>query len=392
MFVNYATVFDARNIHLWSGLGYYMGKMLEEQGHDVEYLNNLQISNKLVHKFVKHFMRKILSKTYSPNFSISVAKEYSTLIQKNLPPGSLIFSPNSIILSHLPAHYKKVLYTDATFERLLNFYPAFTNIPSNLIKQAHFIERQALQQCDLLIYSSQWAADSAINYYGVDPSKIAIVPFGANIDLKVTGSDIPAIINNRVQKKEVHLLLIAVAWYRKGGDYAIEVVKKLNEMGIEAKLHIVGIRKLPPDLDMTYVIDHGYISKASTEGQKYIVKLLKEVDFLLLPSRADCTPVAVSEANSFGLPCLLSNVGGNHSIIETDKNGSLFDFTKGPEECCDYIKSYISVPEKYRALCFSSYDKYSAELNWQASGKKISQLLFSLAGVRQTIYKPSSAR
>ena len=392
MLVNYATVFNARNIHLWSGLGYYMGKMLEEQGHDVNYLNNLQISNKVVHEFVKHFMRRILSKTYSPNFSISVAKEYAALIQKNLAPGSLIFSPNAIILSHLPAHYKKVLYTDATFERLLNFYPAFTNIPSNFIKQAHCIERQALQQCDLLIYSSQWAADSAINYYGADPSKIAIVPFGANIDLKVTKSEIPALINNRLQKKEVHLLLIAVAWYRKGGDHALEVVKKLNEMGIKAKLHIVGLRKLPPDLDMSNVIDHGYISKASTEGQKYIVKLLKEVDFLLLPSRADCTPVAVSEANSFALPCLLSNVGGNHSIIETNRNGSLFDFSKGPEECCDYIKSYISVPEKYRALCFSSYDKYSSELNWQASGKKISQLLFSLADVRQTINKSSFVR
>ena len=38
MLVNYATVFDARNIHYWSGLGYYLGKMLEQQGHSVNYL------------------------------------------------------------------------------------------------------------------------------------------------------------------------------------------------------------------------------------------------------------------------------------------------------------------------------------------------------------------
>jgi glycosyltransferase involved in cell wall biosynthesis len=377
MHVHYATVFNSRNIHLWSGLGYYIGKMLEDSGNTVEYLNDLTIANPFVTKLKFHLSKRFLGKTYSPNFEMKVAFEYARLIEERVPKGSLIFSPNTIILSHLDKSYKKVLFTDSTFQRLLNFYPAFTNISQEQTEHAQAIERIALQSCDLLIYSSKWAADSAINDYGADPEKIAIVAFGANLDVRISQKELLPLINRRVKRKEIHLVLAGISWFRKGGDYAMEVMKYLHEAGIEAVLHLVGPRKIP-SISTCKIVNHGFISKSTIEGQQRLAKIFKESDFLLLPSRADCTPVVVCEANSFGLPCLISDVGGNNNVVSAGVNGMLFDFTKGPEECCKFISSMKKSPDDYLRLCQNSYNRFVTELNWQNSGKKISALLKSL--------------
>ena len=375
MRVYYATVFDSKNVHFWSGLGYYIGKMLENQGLTVEYLNNFPIKNKVVHKLKKRLLREIFNEGYSLNFTENVSMQYAKMIEATVPKGSLIFSPNTVILANLDNSYKKVLFTDATFERLRNFYPAYTNIRPEFLREAQQIERKALQQSDMLIYSSQWAADSAVDFYNVNPAKIAVVPFGPNIDFKLSERGVVSVIENRLTRKKVRLLLAGVSWFRKGGDYAIEVLERLNQSGIEAELHLVGFKKLPSVASKRNIIDHGFISKSSDAGQRQFAKLLAETDFLLLPSRADCTPVVVAEANSYGLPCLISDVGGNHSIVENDVNGFIFDFTKGPAACCNYIISLKDSPEEYTKLCKGSYNKYRTMLNWEVSGRKIAQLL-----------------
>ena len=75
MLVNYATVFDARNIHYWSGLGYYLGKMLEQQGHSVNYLNDLQLKNHFIYNLNESLFLQVLDRNYSPNFDTRVAEQ-----------------------------------------------------------------------------------------------------------------------------------------------------------------------------------------------------------------------------------------------------------------------------------------------------------------------------
>ena len=125
MHVYYATVFDSKNIHYWSGLGYYIGKMLEKEGLTVEYLNDFPIKNKVVHKLKKRLLKNIFNEGYSLNFTESVSQQYARIIEETVPKGSIIFSPNTVILANLDNSYHKVLFTDATFELLWNFYPAF---------------------------------------------------------------------------------------------------------------------------------------------------------------------------------------------------------------------------------------------------------------------------
>src|SRR5690606_26464441 len=113
----------------------------------------------------------------------------------------------------------KVFQTDATFAGIIDQYPELADYPREYIEEGHRLEREALHNCDLAIYSSQWAARSAIEDYGADPSKVKVIPFGSNLGVDPTLQEVEKAIAVR-SNKECVLLFVGVHWQRKGGDVA----------------------------------------------------------------------------------------------------------------------------------------------------------------------------
>ncbi len=374
----YATDFDSKNIHNWSGLGVYYGKMLKQAGFDMSSLSDLNLPNPLFHFLKRHYTKRVWEKTYSPRFNTAVSKNYAKIIHKEIKAGTHILSPNTVILANLKKDLKTILYADATLKSLLRFYPEYSRFTKACLEDGKQIDQQAIDNSDLLIYTSEWAANSAINDYNANPSKIFIVPFGANLDYTPDSNEAKDIIKKREIHTHVNLLFLGVDWERKGGKYALEVTDTLNKSGIPAKLHIAGIKHLPPNLNRHYIINHGYISKATEAGQKKLSSIIADSHFLILPSMADCTPVSFSEANAFGVPCLVSDVGGHKSIIENGVNGMVNQHANFVENSVSYIQKLRGSDNDYQQLCFNSYEKYRTELNWKTTGEKISKLIESI--------------
>jgi glycosyltransferase involved in cell wall biosynthesis len=375
MKVVYATDINAANIHNWSGLSWYYRKMLEEAGCDVTTIDKSDMRHPLFYKLQTLYIQKILRKPYSPRFNIGISKYYAKCITEAAAPGSLVLSPNTVVLAYLKNTFKKVLYADATFNSLLHLYPKYKTYAPLCLRDGEEIDRRAVKNADCLIYTSQWAADSAIYHYGADPKKVFIVPFGANLDKLPDFTDVKAGIRKRMQSKQLNLLFLGIDWVRKGGDYALQVTKRLNELGFPAMLHIVGAVNLPSNLDGRFIVNHGFISKATPEGQRQIGSLLCSSHFLLLPTLADCTPVACSEASAFGLPCLTSDLGGLPSIVKDDVNGRTFSLDHFVAQAVTYITGLMQSEQSYSELCRSSYDTYATELNWQSVGKRITRII-----------------
>lgn len=378
MKLTYATDFDSTDLNNWSGLGHYYGVMLENAGFDLNYLNNIISPFHVLHLIKHQIMKRVLGKIYLPHFNFEVSKAYAQIIQNKISPGSSILSPNTVVLANLNNRFKRVLYADATFELLLNLYPNYSKLSNKSIIDAHEVDRRAIQNCDLLIYSSQWAADSAINYYHADPNKIFIAPFGANLEMIPGYSDIKSIIKKRGFNNEVHILFLGVDWKRKGGKIALEVMDRLKQNGLKVTLHIVGIKDELPFCKQPDIINHGFIRKDSMGAQEKLAQLFAMCHFLLLPSIADCTPVVFSEASAYGLPCITTNVGGNNCIVQNDVNGKVFELLNFTDEAVNFILKMINSDQTYEQLCFSSYDRYCSELNWTTTGKKIYKLVNEL--------------
>ena len=375
MQIAYVTTYDASDVRQWSGLGSYILRSLEAAGMQASPVGNLkEIDLPFVSRLKRAYYTRATSKKYLKDRDPSVLKSYAAQVQEQLDQldTDVIFSPGTLPIAYLKTDKPVVFYTDATFAGMLDFYPWFTNLSKESIKQGNRMEQQALTNCRLAIYASQWAADSAIKHYDVDPDKVKVVPFGANMSCDRDEQSI-AMIADRKPMDACRLLLLGVDWERKGGPRALEVAERLTESGLPTELHVVGIKDLPVSSPLIH--NHGFISKKTEAGRAELDRLLTESHFLILPSVAECFGIVFSEASSYGLPSLATRVGGIPTAVAQGKNGWTFDLSAPADAYCERIQHLMGSRDAYREMALSSFREYRHRLNWDASGKRVCELI-----------------
>jgi glycosyltransferase involved in cell wall biosynthesis len=377
MNIDYITTYDATDVHNWSGSGYFIAKALEDQDARIRYVGDLQAKPHLLLSLKSHLYR-LNGKAFLPERESFVARQYASKVSSRIRPDTdIIFSPGTIPIALLQSNKPKVFYTDATFAGMIGFYDSFSGLAKETIEHGNYLEQKALDTSRLAIYASDWAARTAIDNYKIDPDKVKVVPFGANIESSRDFGAIREIVSKR-SDRECHLLFMGVDWIRKRGDFAVEVARIMNKLGLKTTLHIAGIRDLPQDSLPDFVVNHGFISKSTRAGMEKINKLMSDCHFLLLPTKAECFGLVFCEAGSFGLPSIATNVGGIPSVIEDEINGKTFSLSMPELDYANYILFTFTNKLRYNELAYSSFDQYEKKLNWNVAGKAIMNLLKTL--------------
>lgn len=380
MKVAYVTEYNAGDISKWSGTGYYITKSLEAQGLSIDCVGPLAEKYSLFFKGKQFFYRYLIGKRYWRDREPLILKHYAQQVASKLSRlnPDLILSPGTVPIAHLECKQPVVFWTDATFAGLIDFYSRYSNLCQETIENGNKMEKLALDKCKLAIYSSDWAAKTAIENYQIEPSKVKVVPFGANIECTQDIGEIRTLVDSR-PSNQCNLLFLGVEWYRKGGDIALQVAEELNKQGLPTKLTVVGCKPITEQPLPNFVMPLGFVSKTTEEGLQKIKKLLSESHFLILPSMADCTPIVFCEANSFGVPCLTTNVGGIPTLIKDDVNGKIFAKEADIADYCTYISNLFSNYSQYKRLALSSFNEYQSRLNWSVAGQTVKKLLKELA-------------
>ncbi len=378
MKIAYVTIYDSEDIHAWSGTGKNILKAIEAAGIETEQVGNLStgVSIGIIISRLKKLFWTVFpnGKKHLYDRNPHKLKGYAKSVEKILKykQFDIIFSPGTLPVAYLKTKSPIVFWTDASFAGMVNFYSEFSNLSDETIHNGMLSEKVALENCSLAIYSSDWAAKTAIEHYDVDPNKVFVIPFGAN----VSGKRNIEIINNIANAKETKLcklLFIGVDWERKGGDKVIAVADWLRNNGILVELNIVGCS--PPYPTPDYVKCHGFISKSTEAGRSKIESFFTKSHFLILPTIADCAPVVLAEASSYGLPSLATNVGGITTQIVDNKNGWTFELDALPEEYGKRIKKMMLSKARYIDLARSSFEEYEARLNWKSAGLKLREVM-----------------
>lgn len=373
--IAYVTRYDPSNINNWSCLGYFIAKSLKESGNRIEYISNLS-TEKNFFDICQRLYSGVLGKNFHFERLTSTAKNYSRQAAKRLlnVDHDVIFSPSTIPISYLNTGAPKIVYTDATFACMLGYYKAFCNLSSKTIREGHQLEQRALDTCSLAIYSSAWAAASAVNDYGLSATKVRVVPFGANFNKHFSKNEVRQFIANK-EPGVLNLLFNGVDWDRKGGELVLAVVDELQSRGCKVNLHIVGLRHLPKEKLPKNVFNYGFLDKSRERDMAKLDELYRTCHFLLLPSRAETFGCVFCEANLYGMPCITTDTGGITSAITQGKNGFALNAGSDSRDYADIILYYFSNKDRYLALSLSSYDEYCNRLNWRATGQSLSKLI-----------------
>lgn len=245
-----------------------------------------------------------------------------------------------------------ILVTDATPGFLREFYGAAISAESERNEERAI----ALSACT--IYSSHYMAERAVQEFPrIDPAKIRAIPFGLNADA------VPDAVPPKPPLRPLRLLFIAKEWERKGGSVAVAALRALRARGVPAQLTVIG-SSAPEALADPDVEVIPYLDKNRRRDARRFADRLARAHILLLPTRADCTPMVIAEANAYGCPVLVTRTGGIPSLVEPGRNGDMMPPEADGAAYAARIERMIADPGTFEALGRSSFDHGRERLTW----------------------------
>ncbi len=250
--------------------------------------------------------------------------------------------------------------------------------------------RRALMRSSLAIFPADWSAEAARAYCRT-PEKIKVVPFGANVE--DPGS---AIAHGRSWEKIkakgcINLLFVGKDWVRKGGDVAVEAVRRLNADGIRAKLHVVGAEV--PDRALTdEVQSYGLLDKSKPEEMALIQHLFTEADAFILPSSSEGYVISVLEAAAFGLPTLAYDADGVRNAVVAGRTGLLFPLGSPGRLFAAAVSSWCARPSTYMELVHGARHHYETSANWPCCVKALEKNIRNALNASVSGRGPNSPR
>lgn len=374
----YTALWDATDIRSWSGTDRNIWESLRSAGAEISLVDQLAHGPSPARKLRKLWSLYVERKEFTHIWDVDTARGYARDAATRISGlnADAIISPSPIPLAYLQRKEPVFLWTDAPFAALVDFYPEFhrNRMSTTSINSGLIVDKAALDRCQIAIFSSEWAAQRAVQLHCIDAKKVKVVPFGANIDISHDAQSVEAFLERR-SVGPFRLLWLGVDWERKGGDTALQAARLMHERGIQVELNMVGCDPPAGKTIPEYVRCQGFVSKTTAEGTETIKKLLRDANVLVLPTIAEAYGVAFVEAHAFGVPCAATAVGGIPTIVEDGATGRLFDPREPVEVWADWLCELATDPYLYRRFALAAFDRYVTQLNWGVSGAKVMQII-----------------
>jgi glycosyltransferase involved in cell wall biosynthesis len=369
--IAYVTSRDSSDRRSWSGTLYNMGQALERHCGVVSRISPLQPFSAKFQKLISHGFRRLTGRTYLYTHTASLAKKTARMAERRLSGHyDVIFAPvGSGLVAHLQTSVPIVYLSDATFRLMLGYNWEFTGMLPSQERAADEVERRAMMKASELVFPSSWAARSAVDDYQADPSRVNVVPFGANLDPAPTREK----ALRPLSMDKCRLLFVGVNWPHKGGEIALETLIDLERSGISAELTVVGCT--PPHQHPNLKV-FPFLNKNNRDERQLLDKLYSEADFFLLPTRSECFSIALCEANAFGIPILSTETGGLSDLVREGINGYLFPLDARGNQYAARIREVYSNASRYQRLRRSSREEFETRLNWDAWGERMRTILW----------------
>lgn len=329
---------------------------------------------------------------------LQAAGEYLSTQLKNLDI-DVVICQGSAMIPFLRTDKPVVLWHDSTwfgamqlgFEEFKTRYPLL-----------YEWDCMVLERCDQILFAADWLRDQTLRYYKTAPHKVHTVPFGANM-LPHSTDVVETFIRDRRQNP-CQITFLGVDWRRKGLPLAYEVCTKLNERGVRASLNVIGceVEKIGARRKIKHYTGYqrftaneifqlrfhkdgmvnnlGFLRKEKPDEYARLHEALRSSHFLLHPASFECFGIALVEANAYGVPVIATDSYGPKTIIQSGKNGYLFNQREYVERACTFIQKQMEDYEHYQALALQSRLEQQNRLDWSKSVQRLCEIL-SLHGI-----------
>ncbi|MDT7464566.1 glycosyltransferase family 4 protein [Citrobacter portucalensis] len=193
-------------------------------------------------------------------------------------------------------------------------FPAATNKKNYLLY--YFLEWVARFFTDKLIVLNKEDQLIAIKKLNYNKDKVYLIPNGVDENEFHPNQ-------NKKNENELKIVMVGRLSKQKDPETLLLAVKKVLVRNKNVTLSFVGDGELRTQLERQImdkdnrIFFHGWMNNIS--------EILAKSDLFVLPSLWEGMPLAILEALSCGLPCIVTNIPGNNSLIHDGYNGRLFE-------------------------------------------------------------------
>ncbi len=362
---------DKRN---WSGTMYKMYEQVLSQGFEVIWVKKIEFSENEQQRVKnrENFFKRIFRRGYNSHVNYLKARLAANKLKQELSKidFDVLFVPTFLNdITFLNIKQPIIYLNDANVGQLLNYYPYYSGFGWFSKKETKWLERKALKNNAMNVFSSEWAADYAVKHYKIDPKKVEVLKFGANL---ITPDSYTF---SKSLEEEIVFLFLAVDWKRKRGQLAYESLEILKNKGYNIRFLIIGCN---PEIQENWVEIIPFLNKNNPEELTIIQEKLSGSHFLFVPTLADCTPIAFCEAAGYGLPVISTDTGGVSAHVENEKTGVLLPSKAQAHDYASAIQIILSHPQLIKEYSIKARKKYETELNWDVWGKRFKDLINNL--------------
>ena len=363
--------------HAWSGTVHYVYEALKKKGYQVTALGP---ARPRIERWVLALINKasllLFDRRIDYRHTALYSKAFARVFEKKLNTTTfdvIIHCGTTETGAYLKTSLPVIYVLDRTIAGAIDYHSILSKLWKYSENQSIALDKKAMTEAHFVLFSSLWAAQHAQQYYRLPPQKIAVLPFGANLDEIPERSTV--LINK--PKDSIRLFLMGTYWDNKGAGIAVNAMKELRAAGYKVHLTVAGCEPpdglQDPDLEIIPFID-----KNSREGLLLIRELFLSHHFFILPTRFDCTPIVFCEASAFGVPVLSADTGGVAGHVQSGVNGYLLPYSDQGPAYANKILEILATPGRYEALCKTTRDHYEQALNWGVWSDRFAELLTKL--------------
>jgi glycosyltransferase involved in cell wall biosynthesis len=375
---------DSTDVLQWSGLNYHIARALERAG------TTLVRVGPLTHPWTTGMKLRrrwygLLGRAYHANMERSALDAFGQQARAAIPGDvDAVVAVTSMIAASLDGLRAPVIsWDDASPAALADYYPEFERLSAQTARDALAMGRRAAQNVQLAMYASEWAAASAREAFGLPLDRVAVVPFGANLDTLPSAEEVQRAIATRPRTR-CRMLWVGVDWERKRGDLAVEIARRIEAHNIPVELTVVGCRPSGDRELPDWVHVEGYVSKRTAIGRARLAELYARSHFLVMPSLADAFGLVYAEAAAFGVPSVATRTGGVPTVVTDGETGILDDAHATAESYAGRILALLKDRPRYEAMARAAAAHSASTLNWDVAGREAVARIAAAAGVGAT--------
>jgi glycosyltransferase involved in cell wall biosynthesis len=237
---------------------------------------------------------------------------------------------------------------------------AVSRLSPRQYEEAVGVQRRVLHGSVHVFTLSEWARQSMIVDFELDPSRVTVIYVGTNLSIPVEVG---------VPRRPNQILFVGIDWKRKGGALLVEGFRKLRERYPDAELVIAGCA---PKIDCPGVRVEGFLDPGDPDAQRRLGRLYQESACLALLSSFEPLGQVIVEAFAVGLPVMVYDAGPQGEIVLDGQTGVLLH-DRDPATIADGLYRLLSDPLSSAAMGQRAQALARSKLNWDHIVSKIGQ-------------------